>query len=212
MNLASPHNTLALAARGRRLEYLTILWNCLESLIALASGFLAGSIALVGFGFDSLIEVTSGAALLWRLHHEHSPHRDRIERWSLRIVGWCFLALAAYVGLDSASALLRREAPDESIPGIVLAVLSLAVMPWLARAKRQVAAGLNSAALAADATQTQLCAYLSAILLGGLLLNALAGWWWADPLAGLVMTPIIAKEGIDALRGKSCACSGGACH
>jgi divalent metal cation (Fe/Co/Zn/Cd) transporter len=200
----------ALAARGLRLEYLTIVWNCLEAAIALASGFVAGSVALVGFGFDSVIEVSSGAALLWRLHHEHSPQRDRIEAQALRIVGLSFLALAGYVAYDSLTALLRQERPEESAAGIVLAALSLLVMPWLARAKRHVAAGLNSGALQADAMQTQLCAYLSAILLGGLGLNALFGWWWADPVAGLAMTPILVKEGLDAIRGKACGCA--TCH
>lgn len=202
----------ALAERGRKLEYLTIAWNCLEAFVALVSGFGAGSVALVGFGFDSLIECTSGGALLWRLHHEDGPRRSSVERASLRIVGICFLALAAYVAQNSVLALVRREAPDESLAGIVLAALSLAVMPWLARAKRRVAAGIQSAALAADAMQTELCAYLSAILLAGLGLNAAFGWWWADPVAGLVMVPIVAKEGVDALRGRNCACSGSACH
>lgn len=204
------NNRAALAARGLRLEYLTIVWNCLEAGIALASGFVAGSVALVGFGFDSVIEVSSGAALLWRLHHEQSAQRDRIEAQALRMVGISFLALAGYVVSDSIAALLRQERPEESTTGIVLAALSLVVMPWLARAKRRVAAGLNSGALQADAMQTQLCAYLSAILLGGLGLNALFGWWWADPVAGLAMTPILVKEGLDAIRGKACGCA--TCH
>jgi divalent metal cation (Fe/Co/Zn/Cd) transporter len=200
----------ALAARGRRLEYFTILWNCLEALIALVAGFFAGSIALVGFGFDSIIEVTSGSVLLWRLHNETSPRRACIEQWSLRIVGICFIALALYVAFDASSALYFRQAPRQSAAGIALAVVSLLVMPYLARAKRRVAASIESRAMDADATQTQLCACLSAILLGGLLLNALLGWWWADPVAGLVMVPIIFREGYDAFRGKSCDCS--TCH
>jgi divalent metal cation (Fe/Co/Zn/Cd) transporter len=212
MAAIAPSATTHLAARGRRLEYFTIGWNCLEAVIAIISGIWAGSIALVGFGLDSLIEVTSGAALLWRLHHEDSARKDRIEGWSLRIVGWCFLALAAYILADSVWAFRERQAPEESWTGIVLAAVSLLVMPWLAREKQRVAAGIRSNALRADARQTELCAWLSAILLGGLLLHALFGWWWADPAAGLVMTPIIAKEGIDALRGKACGCAGGACH
>lgn len=206
-------NERALAAvRGQRLEYFTIAYNSLEGLIAIVFGALAGSIALVGFGFDSVIEVTSGAALLWRLRAEmDDERRERAEARSLRIVGICFLALAAYVGYEAAVSLLRRELPEQSVPGIALAVVSLVVMPLLARAKRRVARGINSAAMTADAKQTELCTYLSAILLGGLALNAIAGWWWADPVAALLMTPIIGVEGYKALRGESC-CEQGTCH
>jgi divalent metal cation (Fe/Co/Zn/Cd) transporter len=192
-------------ARGKRLEYFTIAWNSLEGLIALLAGFLAGSVALVGFGFDSLIEVSSGAALLWRLHRG-----ERAERATLRIVGGCFVALALYVACDSVHTLWLREAPHASMAGIALTAVSIVVMRLLARAKRQTAASLGSGAMRADARQSEFCMYLSAIVLAGLLLNALLGWWWADPLAGLVMVPIIGKEGIDALRGKAC-CSDG-CH
>ena len=201
-----------LLKRGRYLEYFTIGYNSLEGLIAVGAGLIAGSIALVGFGFDSLIEVTSGSILLWRLHADvDEARRERIEAISLRLVGVLFVVLAIYVTYDSARSLLRREPPEESIVGIVLAAASLVVMPLLVRAKRRVARGINSGALMADSKQTELCTYLSAILLGGLLLNALLGWWWADPVAALVMVPIIAKEGIEALRGETC-CDEGACH
>ena len=194
--------------RGLRLEYATIGYNSLEALIAIVSGLIAGSIALVGFGADSIIEVISGLGLVWRLRSDLSPaRRERAERLSLRIVGVCFLALAVYVGVDAAMSLARAEAPSESIPGIALAAASLIVMPLLARAKRRVAARINSAALTADAKQTQLCMYLSAILLGGLLLNAGLGWWWADPVAALVMLPIIVREGLDAVRARTCCAS-----
>ena len=197
--------------RGRWLEYFTIGYNSLEGLIAVAAGLIAGSIALVGFGFDSLIEVTSGVALLWRLHADvDETRRERVEAISLRIVGVCFVVLALYVSYDSIKSLIRREAPEESVIGIVLAAVSLIVMPLLVRAKRKVARGIKSNALMADSKQTELCTYLSAILLGGLLLNALLGWWWADPLAALIMVPIIVKEGIEALRGETC-CDEGAC-
>ncbi len=200
------------AARGQRLEYFTIAYNSLEGVIAVVFGALAGSIALVGFGFDSVIEVTSGAALLWRLRAEMDDgRRERAEARSLRVVGICFLALAAYVGYEAAGSLLRREPPEQSVPGIVLAAASLVVMPLLARAKRAVARDIRSAAMKADAKQTELCTYLSAILLGGLALNALAGWWWADPAAALLMVPIMVSEGYKALRGESC-CEQGACH
>ena len=123
----------------------------------------------------------------------------------------CFVVLALYVTYDSFKSLIRREAPEESIVGLILAAVSLVVMPLLVGAKRKVARAINSGALMADSKQTELCTYLSAILLGGLLLNALLGWWWADPLAALIMVPIIVKEGIEALRGETC-CDEGACH
>jgi divalent metal cation (Fe/Co/Zn/Cd) transporter len=197
--------------RGRALEYLTIGWNSLEGLIAIASGLLAGSIALVGFGVDSVIEVSSGAALLWRLHLDSPERRERAEQVALKLVGVSFLALAAYVAFDAVKSLVYREVPEASYVGIALAALSLAVMPLLARAKRRVAAEIGSRALQADSRQTDICTYLSAILLGGLILNALFGWWWADPVAALVMTPIIVKEGVEALRGETC-CGEGACQ
>lgn len=202
-----------LVRRGLNLEYFTIAYNCLEAVVGIVAGLLAGSIALVGFALDSLIEVTSGGALLWRLRADvDEERRERMEAISLRVVGACFVALALYVGYESVAALARRVPPDESIPGIVLGVTSLIVMPLLARAKRRVARGINSAAMAADARQTDFCTYLSAILVSGLLLNALLGWWWADPAAGLIMIPVIGKEGYDALRGKDCGCSAGTCH
>jgi divalent metal cation (Fe/Co/Zn/Cd) transporter len=195
--------------RGRRLEYFTIGYNSLEGLVSIGAGIMSGSVSLVGFGLDSVIEMASGAALLWRLHHEmNASRREQAERAALRIVGWCFIALAAYILYESGSNLLRREAPEVSIPGIVIASMSLIVMPLLARAKRRVAAGLGSNAMHADSRQTDFCTYLSAILLGGLVMNALAGWWWTDPAAGLVMVPIIAKEGVEGLRGKACSCAG----
>jgi divalent metal cation (Fe/Co/Zn/Cd) transporter len=193
---------------GRRLEYLTLAWNSLEALIAILAGVIAGSIALVGFGIDSVIECSSGAVLLWRLC---SDENERAEQIALRLVGVSFLALTAYILYEAATSLLRREAPERSLVGIALAAASLIVMPLLARAKRRVARALNSGAMQADSRQTDICAYLSAILLGGLLLNALLGWWWADPVAALAMSPLIAWEGVEALRGKtSCACHDGA--
>lgn len=192
-----------LVARGRQLEYFTIIWNCLESIVAIGAGLMAGSIALVGFGFDSVIESLSGATLLWRLREGEKG--ERRERTALKIVGVSFLLLAGYVAFDAAKSLIGRQPPEASYVGIGLALLSLVVMPLLASKKRRVAAQLNSRALQADSRQTDLCAYLSAILIGGLLLNALFGWWWADPLAALVMVPIIAKEGFTALKGETCS-------
>jgi len=196
----------AFVKRGRRLEYFTIVWNALEGLVAVVAGAIAGSISLVGFGIDSFIEVTSGSVLLWRMSVDAEVHRRELnERRALRIVGVCFLLLAAYIAYESALELWSRRPPEHSIPGIVLACVSLVVMPLLSRAKRKVGHALGSAAMHADAKQTEFCTYLSAILLVGLLLNALFGLWWADPLAGLIMVPIIAKEGIDGLQGRACA-------
>jgi divalent metal cation (Fe/Co/Zn/Cd) transporter len=198
-------NRAGLIKRGQRLEYFTIAYNSLEGLIAVVAGLVAGSIALVGFGFDSLIEVTSGAALLWRLHSDaDESRRERVEAITLRMVGVLFLLLAAYVSYDSVKSLIWHAEPRESIPGIILAIASLIVMPLLVRSKRKVARGIESGALMADSKQTELCTYLSAILLAGLLLNALVGWWWADPVAALIMVPIIVKEGIEGLRGDTC--------
>ena len=191
--------------RAAMLEYLTIGWNVIEGLVAVSSGAVSGSIALIGFGIDSFIETSSGAVLLWRLQAERRGRDgEQLERRALKLVGVGFLLLAAYVAVDSIWSLIQREAPERSLPGIAIAVLSMAVMPWLAYAKRKAARDLDSGALTADSRQTSLCAYLSAILLAGLLLNALLHWWWADSLAALAMVPIIVKEGRDCLRGKSC--------
>jgi divalent metal cation (Fe/Co/Zn/Cd) transporter len=193
-----------LVRRGLLLNYATLTYNSLEGLIAIAAGLAAGSIALVGFGLDSLIEVSASVAALWRLYRDRDAlRRASAERVTLRVIGALFLALGAYVTADATRALYTRSAPDESIVGIVLAASSLAVMPLLARAKRRVALAMGSGALAAEARQTVFCTYLSAILLVGLLLNATVGWWWADPVAALVMVPIIVREGIDGLRGRS---------
>jgi divalent metal cation (Fe/Co/Zn/Cd) transporter len=194
-----------LARRGRRLEYFTIVWNTLEGIIAVAAGAVAGSISLVGFGIDSFIEVTSGAALLWRMSVDADERRrERRERLTLRIVGGSFVALASYVGYEAIRDLAANTPPQASRTGIALACASLVVMPLLARKKREVGRGLGSRAMHADATQTEFCMYLSGILLGGLVLNAAFGLWWADPVAALIMTPIIAKEGIEGLRGDAC--------
>jgi len=188
--------------RGRWLEFFTIGWNLLEAAVGIGAGLFAGSIALLGFGIDSLIETSSGAILLWRL--QEGAEGEKRERRALKLVGFSFLALAVYVAFEALKALLTRESPEKSIVGIALAALSLVVMPLLAIAKRRVAAKLSSRAMRADSRQTDICAYLSAILLAGLGLNVLFGWWWADPVAALGMLPIILKEGIEALRGDTC--------
>ena len=187
---------------GRKLEYFTIGWNMVEAGVAIGAGWFAGSIALVGFGVDSLIESLSGSVLLWRLF---SPiHDESREKIALKLVGISFLILAAYVTFEAVKSLLAHEPPQTSFVGIGLSVVSLIIMPLLARAKRRSASNLGSRAMKADSRQTDLCAYLSAILLGGLVLNALFGWWWADPVAALIMVPIIVREGFEGLRGEVC--------
>ncbi len=205
MATAAKPNRQALIRQGQRLEYFTIAYNSVEGLVSILAGLIAGSVSLIGFGLDSLIEVTSGAALLWRLRRDlDASRREQIERITLQIVGACLVALALYIAYESGSTLIGHEIPQRSIPGIIVAALSVIVMPLLAKAKRSVSAGIGSGAMSADSKQADFCAYLSAILLGGLLLNAVLGWWWADPVAGLVMVPIIAREGIGGIRGKAC--------
>jgi divalent metal cation (Fe/Co/Zn/Cd) transporter len=189
------------------LNYATLGYNSLEGILSIGAGLLAGSIALVGFGADSIIELTAGVVALWRLGADLDPaRRERVEQQTLRLIGFCFLALAAYVSFEAIRALVARTAPEQSPLGIGIAAASLLVMPFLARAKRAVAMQLGSGALAAEANQTLICTYLSAILLGGLALNALWDWWWADPVAGLAMVPLIAWEGVEGIRGRS-ACA-----
>ncbi len=201
----------AVVRHGRKLEYFTIAWNTLEGLVAVIAGAVAGSISLVGFGIDSFIEVTSGYVLLWRMSVDSDVHRrEANEKRALRFVGACFLLLASYIAYDSILDLLLKRAPEHSVPGIVLACVSLVVMPLLSRGKRRVGRAMGSAAMHADAKQTEFCTYLAAILLVGLLLNAFFGLWWSDPLAALIMVPLVAKEGIDGVRGRACAdcCTG----
>lgn len=195
----------ALVRRGLRLEYLTLAWNLFEAAVAVAAGILASSVVLVAFGLDSVVEMASGAILLWRLAGDRNEaERERIENQALRLVGASLLVVAAYIAIEAVRTLISRHAAEVSHVGMALAVLSLFAMPLLARAKRRVASQIDSDALVADSRQTDICAWLSAILLAGLVLNAVLGWWWSDPLAALFMVPLIAKEGIEALRGERC--------
>jgi divalent metal cation (Fe/Co/Zn/Cd) transporter len=194
-----------LVARAKRLEYLTIGWNGLEAAVALIAGLVAGSVALVGFGLDSVIETASAVAVLWRLGVDHAAERrEKAERRTQKIVGVLFLMLAVYIAAESFHALWMRERAAASLPGLLLAVVSVIVMPVLARVKRRVAAELGSRAMESDSRQADFCAYLSAILLAGLLLQRWFCWWWTDAAAALTMVPIIAHEGVKAMRGGSC--------
>jgi divalent metal cation (Fe/Co/Zn/Cd) transporter len=193
---------------ARRLVAGTMAYNAFEGILAIAAGVAAGSIALVGFGLDSFIELAAGAALLWRLRVEArgaSPARVEVtERRALRFVGATFIALAVYVTAQSAWVLATARAPGESALGIGLAIASLVLMPLIAWGKLRAAAELESAALRAEARETLACSYLSFTLLAGLALNAAAGWWWADPAAALLMVPWLVREGLEGLRGEDC--------
>lgn len=192
-------NRAALVRRGMWLAWFTIAWNAIEGIAGVAAGVAAGSIALVGFGVDSYVEVFAGSVILWRLAKERHGQElsDAAERRAVRLIAATFLVLAVGVGAESVRKLIVGAEADESLFGIGLAVVSLIVMPLLARAKRRVGEQLGSRAVTADATETTLCVYLSAILLVGLGLNALFGWWWADPLAGLGIVYIAGREGIE---------------
>jgi len=198
----------ALVRKGLWLNYLTIGYNAVEAVVSIAAGVASGSVALVSFGADSGIEVTSSLAAHWRLRADADPkRRERVERLTHRIIGWSFLALATYVVVESATTLWHRELPEASPVGLAILLLSVLIMPLIAHASRKVARALGSRALEADAAQTSLCAYLSVIGLAGVGLNAAFGWWWADPIAALGMVPIIAMEGLEGVRGEpACDC------
>jgi len=192
--------------RARLLAWFTIAWNSVEGVVGIASGVVAGSIALVGFGVDSYVEVLSGAVVLWRLAKERQGTElsEMAEHRALRIIAATFFTLAAGVAVESVRKLATGEHPSASAAGIALTVVSLIVMPLLARAKGKVGRQLGSHALQADATETVLCVWLSAIVLAGLLLNAAFGWWWADPVAALGIVYVAAREGREAWAGDTC--------
>ncbi|WP_326600370.1 cation transporter [Streptomyces sp. NBC_01803] len=193
-----------LTGRIRLLVAATITYNAIEAAVALTAGALASSSALIGFGLDSLIEVSSAAAVAWQFSAADHAARQAREKTTLRIIAVSFLALAAYVTLDATRALADASEADPSLPGIVLAALSLLVMPFLSAAQRRAGRELGSASAVADSRQTLLCTYLSAVLLAGLVANATLGWTWADPIAALAIAAIAVKEGRDAWRGEGC--------
>lgn len=205
----TPQRT-GLLRRALLLEILTVGWNIAEGVIAVTAALAAGSVALLGFGIDSFVESFSGGILLWRLRAERremsSAEIERLDGRARKLVAFSLFLLAAWVAFDAARSLWERERPEASLVGIVLTTVSMFVMLWLGRAKRRAAAALGSRALEADAFQTTACWWLSVITLAGIGLNALLGWWWADPLAALAMTPLIVSEGREAWRGEECGC------
>ncbi|MDT0388779.1 cation transporter [Streptomyces dubilierae] len=193
----------ALARRIRLLVAATIAYNAVEAIVAITAGALASSTALIGFGLDSVIEVSSAAAVAWQFTARDDVRQAREQR-TLRIIAVSFFVLAAYVAVDAVRALTGTGEAERSVPGIVIAALSLAVMPFLSAAQRRAGRELGSASAVADSKQTLLCTYLSAVLLAGLVLNATLGWTWADPLAALVIAALAVKEGRDAWQGEGC--------
>ncbi|MER6974496.1 cation diffusion facilitator family transporter [Nocardioides sp. NPDC057767] len=191
---------------GRRAQLLaaaSVSYNVVEAVIAITAGLVAGSIALVGFGLDSIVEVSSGLIILWQFRHRLPEAR---ERQALRLMALSFFALAGYVTFESVRSLTTGHNPEASPVGIGLAIASLAIMPFLSWAQRRTGRALGSNAVVADSTQTLLCTYLSAVLLAGLVLNATLGWSWADPIAGLIIAAVAIREGLEAWRGEGCAC------
>jgi len=199
-----------LLRRALRLEYLTVSWNLVEGVVAIAAGLAAGSVALMGFGIDSFVESASGSVMIWRLHAERratdGERIEQVERRARQLVAGSLALLAAYIAWDAVTSLLAGDRPQPSIPGLVLAVASLLAMWWLAREKRRVGIALGSRAMTADAFQTNACFWLSLVMLVGIGLNALFGWWWADPAAALGMMVFIAKEAREAWRGEDDCC------
>jgi divalent metal cation (Fe/Co/Zn/Cd) transporter len=201
---ASPTRRATLTRRVRLLVAATITYNVIEAVVAITVGTMASSTALVGFGLDSVIEVSSATAVAWQFSAREHAVREAREKTTLRIIALSFFALAAYVGVDSLRALTGTGRADHSLPGIVLAALSLAVMPILSAAQRRAGRELGSTSAVADSKQTLLCTYLSAVLLAGLLANLLFGWTWADPIAAVVIAAVALKEGRDTWKGKGC--------
>jgi len=199
--LLTPSRRAALVRRARLLAGASVAYNVVEAAVAIVSGRVADSTALIGFGLDSTVEVMSGLVILWQFGHTVPEEREARAR---RLIALSFFALATYVVIESVRAVLTREQPDTSVVGIVLAALSLLVMPLLSRWQRRTGRELGSGAVVADGTQTLLCTYLSAVLLAGLLANALLGWWWLDAVVALVIAAVAVREGRSNWRGDAC--------
>lgn len=189
------------ARRAKLLAGASVSYNLIEGIIAIGAGMAAGSVALIGFGLDSFVEVSSGLIILWQFSHRLPETR---ERQALRLIAFSFFALAAYVTVESARALFFGAEADPSTVGIGLAIASLIIMPGISIMQRRTGRALGSNAVYADGTQTLLCTYLSAVLLGGLVLNATLGWAWADPVAGMIIAAVAVREGIEAWKGEGC--------
>lgn len=196
-----PAERARLARRAQLLAGASVAYNVLEAVVAVTAGLLAGSVALMGFGLDSVVEVSSGLIILWQFRHRMPETR---ERQALRLMALAFFALAAYVTVESVRGLVGGEHPEHSPVGIGLAIASLIIMPALSVAQRRTGQRLGSVTVVADSTQTLLCTYLSAVLLAGLVLNATLGWGWADPVAGLIIAAVAVREGVEAWRGEGC--------
>lgn len=203
--VVDPEERRRLGRRAQLLAATSVTYNVIEAVVAVSAGVAAGSVALVGFGLDSVVEVSSGLIILWQFRHRMPESR---ERRALRLLAVSFFALAAYVGFESIRALLGSNSPDPSSVGIGLAIVSLVVMPFLSWAQRRTGRALGSGAVVADGTQTLLCTYLSAVLLAGLVLNSTLGWSWADPIAGLIIAGVAAREGFEAWKGEGCCAPG----
>lgn len=209
--MTTDQSRAALLRRATGLEYLTVGWNVIEGVIAVSAAAASGSVALLGFGLDSFVESASGLILLWRLARERRSTTasaetiERLDRRAHRLVAVTLFLLAAYVFTDAGRALWTLERPETSAVGLVLVSVSIAIMWWLARAKAAAARSLGSRALAADSFQTMACWWLSIVTLAGIGLNAVAGWWWADPLAALGVAALVVREGLEAWRGETCS-------
>jgi divalent metal cation (Fe/Co/Zn/Cd) transporter len=206
--LAVPVNRPALVGRALRLEYLTVGWNLVEGVVAISAALAAGSVALLGFGIDSFVECASGSILIWRLlverGHTDAEAIEAVERRARKLVALSLFGLAAYVAVDALKTIALQEHPEPSGLGVAVTTVSIGVMWWLARAKRRTAIALGSRALQADAFQTTACWWLSLIVLSGIAVNALTGWWWADPVAALGMCVFLVREGREAWEGEDC--------
>ncbi len=213
--LQTPTSRARNVSRALRLEYLTVGWNVIEGVVAIAAALAAGSVALLAFGIDSFVECASGGVLIWRLKAERTAKDaaaiERLDRRAHQLVGWSLFALAGWVVFDASRSLWLQERPEPSVVGMVMLALSIAAMYWLAKAKRRAAAALKSRALQADSFQTSACFWLSVVGLAGVGLNAAFGFWWADPVAALGIAILLVKEGREGLRGQSC-CDDAHCH